>query len=79
MRVCFIFSNSLKNIVLGEEISFARDIRLLLPLRETNKMLQHTSRNSKHLQSNNVHENATSILQYTYPWWWPKIQQKVIE
>ena len=30
MRVCFMYFISLKNIVLEEEISFARNIRLLI-------------------------------------------------
>ena len=50
----------------------------LLQLIETNKMLQHTCINNKHLQSSNVHAKVTSLLQYTHPWWWPKIEQKVL-
>ena len=33
--------------------------------------------NTQHLQSSNIHAKVTSLLQYTHPWLWPKIEQKV--
>ena len=35
--------------------------------------------NAQHLQSSNVYAKVTSLLQYSHPWWSPKIGLKVRE
>ena len=42
-------------------------LQLLLLLIETNKTLQHTSKNNKHLHCSIVHANVTLLFQYTPP------------
>ena len=68
----------LKRIYFESSTNVLKCLKLLLLLIEMNKMLQqHTTINNKHLQSSNVHAKVTLLLQYTHPWWWPKIRQKV--